>query len=332
MIFENTFVMDVPVISVIVPVYNSEMWLRRCVDSILSQTSVNMELLLVDDGSTDKSVMICDEYAAADSRVRVYHKENGGVSSARNVGLDNARGEWVTFIDSDDFMSPGILDSYLRKGAGDLVISEWKYQNTDNSLFFQEQNGDKVLFGNEIIEMIVNCGWQYWATCCNKLYRRSLIEKEYIRFNPAITIEEDLLFNWIYVLHTTCISTISDISFTYCGNASSSSQRLHPFSAYLVRLEILSVTLSGIQNLSLRRRVQSKFLFHDTHMLKSLYVGKLPSGVRRKTLGRIRKIFKSASVSHKYIKGGKNKLMYIVLSFFPAFPVDVVLEIFYGRR
>ena len=89
-------------ISVIVPVYNTEKYLNRCVDSVLSQTYTDFELLLVDDGSTDSSGTICDSYALQDERVRVFHQVNGGVSSARKLGLDNAQGEWVTLIDSDD--------------------------------------------------------------------------------------------------------------------------------------------------------------------------------------------------------------------------------------
>ena len=89
-------------ISIIVPVYNSEKALDRCINSILEQTFQNWELLLINDGSTDRSREICDEYAAKDQRIKVFHKTNGGVSSARNVGLDNAKGEWITFCDSDD--------------------------------------------------------------------------------------------------------------------------------------------------------------------------------------------------------------------------------------
>ena len=97
---------DRPKITVIIPVYNAESTLRRCLDSILAQTFTDFECLLINDGSKDRSGEICEEYANKDSRVRVFHKENGGVSSARNVGLDNARGEWITFCDSDDTVMP----------------------------------------------------------------------------------------------------------------------------------------------------------------------------------------------------------------------------------
>ena len=92
-----------PKISVIVPVYNVKEYLSRCVDSILAQTFSDFELLLIDDGSKDRSAQICGDYAIRDTRIRVFHKENGGVSSARNVGLDNAHGEYVIFSDSDDY-------------------------------------------------------------------------------------------------------------------------------------------------------------------------------------------------------------------------------------
>ena len=113
-------------ISVIVPVYNAGQSLPRCVDSILNQSFTNFELLLVDDGSTDGSGAICDAYAARDSRIRVFHKENGRVASARNAGLDKAVGDWVTFVDSDDY----VLDDYFpycMEENIDLCIQNWRY-------------------------------------------------------------------------------------------------------------------------------------------------------------------------------------------------------------
>ena len=97
---------DLPHISIIIPVYNTESYLARCVDSILSQSFIDFELLLIDDGSTDGSGVICDAFADQDGRVRVFHKENGGVGSARNLGIDNAQGEWLYFVDSDDELMP----------------------------------------------------------------------------------------------------------------------------------------------------------------------------------------------------------------------------------
>lgn len=109
-------------ISIIVPVYNTAKYLERCIDSIVAQTYADWELLLIDDGSTDDSAIICDEYAAKDERIRVFHKENGGVSSARNLGLDNAQGEWITFVDSDDYIEENFLKSFEGNLDADLVV------------------------------------------------------------------------------------------------------------------------------------------------------------------------------------------------------------------
>ena len=102
-------------VSVIVPVYKVEKYLPECIDSILAQTFTNFELILVDDGSPDNSGKICDDYATRDSRIRVFHKENGGVSSARNLGIDNARGEWIVFVDSDDWVVSDRFSAFLTR-------------------------------------------------------------------------------------------------------------------------------------------------------------------------------------------------------------------------
>lgn len=121
---------NTPLVSVIVPVYNAEKYLSRCVDSILSQTMTDFELLLIDDGSQDESGRICDEYAEENARVKVVHKTNGGVSSARNLGIDHAKGKYIIFIDSDDYwLSPNCLEtltSIMEKFGCDCVRCEYK--------------------------------------------------------------------------------------------------------------------------------------------------------------------------------------------------------------
>ena len=148
-----------PVLSVIVPIYNSKEHLPRCIESVLSQSFSDFELLLVDDGSTDGSGAICDAYSAKDDRVRVFHKANGGASSARNVGLENVKGQWLTFLDSDDWfeenyfqvpfdsdvdllyqnriLSDGSPDGYLSEQKQKAVIS-WLFWSITPTLIFSE--------------------------------------------------------------------------------------------------------------------------------------------------------------------------------------------------
>lgn len=128
--------MNNPKVSVIVPVYNVEKLLQRCIDSILAQTFTDFELLLIDDGSKDKSGEICDEYAAKDSRIRVFHKQNGGVSTARNIGIDKAQGEWIYFVDSDDIVLPSALGTFcsLIYSDSELVMAGFYTSDENNTV------------------------------------------------------------------------------------------------------------------------------------------------------------------------------------------------------
>lgn len=175
-----------PRISVIVPVYNSESSLYRCVDSILSQNFKNFELLLIDDGSTDRSGEICDEYAKKDFRVKVFHKENGGVSSARNVGLDNAKGEWITFVDSDDYIYNVAFDK-VQSYTTDLLIFNYKIES-----------GNKLIDAPKIAQYDINqmlekylC-FEIFRTPWAKFFRRDIIAE--LHFDTEILIGEDTLF------------------------------------------------------------------------------------------------------------------------------------------
>lgn len=139
-----------PLISVIVPVYNVETYLPQCIESLLNQKYQNLELLLIDDGSSDGSGAICDRYERLDKRVKAFHKENGGVSSARNLGLDHACGEWIAYVDSDDYVSPDYLqDLYTALQPGtDLVIERFRMFRDDGkkSLVDIDTGGIKYRF------------------------------------------------------------------------------------------------------------------------------------------------------------------------------------------
>ena len=183
-----------PKISVIVPVYNVEKYLSRCIDSILAQTFTDFELLLIDDGSKDKSGEICDEYAKKDNHVKVFHKENGGVSSARNLGLDNAQGEWITFVDSDDFVNSDWLSYYAKSFDVDLIVQGYQVIEADLSKSVvvgdcKRVNGD---LRYDVLcylakKSMLNSPW-------NKCYKYEIIQKNKLRFVEGISLSEDLIF------------------------------------------------------------------------------------------------------------------------------------------
>lgn len=185
--------MKEPKISVIVPVYNTEKWLRRCVNSILSQTFADFELLLVDDGSTDASGAICDEYTNQDSRVRVFHKPNGGVSSARNLGLDNARGEWITFCDADDWIDPDYYNIIMSTDFSfkpDIIITGFRLQHKDGKDIYKYHPwGDNKI--KNIQRLLISMG----GTCVwGKFFKNDLVQKHKIQFPEGIRYCEDFKF------------------------------------------------------------------------------------------------------------------------------------------
>lgn len=178
-------------ISVIVPIYNVEQYLPRCIDSILAQTYANFELLLINDGSIDNSGKICDEYAVKDSRVKVFHKENGGVSSARNLGLDNATGYWVSFIDADDYISNDFFKIPSEFNGADVIQKSHSIVNEDGSeVLNNEVKRERILNKfDTIARYYVNHRRnELW----NKIISRRIIDNR--RFDVEVAIGEDLLF------------------------------------------------------------------------------------------------------------------------------------------
>ena len=177
-------------ISVIIPVYNVEEYLCRCVDSVLDQTYRNTEILLVDDGSPDNCPAICDEYARQDARVRVLHQENKGLSGARNAGIDVAKGQWLAFVDSDDYLAPDFLERLLEaceRTGSDLSVCRWEYVRGEK--IPEHGTGEtRVYTGREMLANLYLPDGAYFVVAWNKLYRRELFEE--IRY-PLGRIHED---------------------------------------------------------------------------------------------------------------------------------------------
>ena len=194
-----------PTVSIIVPVYNAENTLSRCVDSILHQEYTDFELLLVDDGSLDSSGAICDRYASLDSRVHVIHKENSGVSDSRNMALDHARGTYLQFLDSDDWITPNATDLLVQTAEYyhcDMVISDFYRVIGERVSHKGDIEDDCVLTQEEFAtHMMENPADFYYGVLWNKLFRRDIVEKYHLRMNPDISWCEDFMFNLEYIRH-----------------------------------------------------------------------------------------------------------------------------------
>ena len=199
-------------ISVIIPVYNVERYVREAIESVLRQTYTNWELLLVDDGSTDNSGRVCDEYASAYDEVRVFHVENGGLSYARNVGLDHAVGEWILFLDGDDYLESDAL-SVLRRYSEDVDIVVCGIREfprmRDYRCVSDVRTYSKFADMSEQIAHLYDNGM---ISACTKLYRRESI---CVRFDESVRHTEDLLFSLEYLPRCRGIRLIPDVLFNY---------------------------------------------------------------------------------------------------------------------
>lgn len=181
----------VPVVSIVVPVYNAAAYLRDCVASILCQSFSNFELLLINDGSSDESGIICDELSKSDSRIKVFHKENGGATSARKFGVDNAKGKWIMFVDSDDTMPYGALDD-LRKhddGNTDIIAGTILYKSRQKLIW--TQTNKKKISREEYIHLLLN-RLSYYGPC-SKLIRKDLFFEFNWNEDERVFQNEDLL-------------------------------------------------------------------------------------------------------------------------------------------
>ena len=182
-------------ISVIVPVYNVEKYLRRCIDSIINQTYTNLEIILVDDGSPDNCGKICDEYADKDSRIKVIHQQNGGLSAARNAGLDIATGDYIGFVDSDDYIAPEMYEKlYEALVQSDADVSICNFQRVDeegNRLKTREKINNDIFTNYQALTELQGNKGLCFIIVCNKLFNKALFNE--VRFPLGKKCEDNYI-------------------------------------------------------------------------------------------------------------------------------------------
>ncbi|MGM9652768.1 MAG: glycosyltransferase family 2 protein [Eubacteriales bacterium] len=216
-----------PLLSVIVPVYNVEPYLRKCVDSILNQTYRNLEVILVDDGSPDNCGAICEEYAANDARVRVLHKPNGGLSDARNAGMDIITGEYLTFVDSDDWLQPELYRNAMQMCPFAISVFGCTFVNEDGEEISAKTPCTQTkpittLSDDSEIERLVHSSLLGYA--CNKIYCTALIHD--LRFGN-FPLREDLVFNLEAFSRAAQILLLDECGYCYLQRGNSTLHSLY---------------------------------------------------------------------------------------------------------
>ncbi len=217
--------------TIIIPVYNAEKYLRRCLDSIASQTIKDFEVIIVDDGSTDNSGQIANEFAVSDHRFRVIHQSNGGVSSARNTGLNRAAGKWICFLDADDEFPATALAAFHERyyeDAFDFYIGG--YVLLDEHGDFRYGVPERVQYKLSRIEsirlMYEPIHYQYLGYIAGKLFKRSIIEEFGIRFQQDVYFNEDRLFSTQYMCHCDLVCFFTEPVYRYFENSDSAMSML----------------------------------------------------------------------------------------------------------
>lgn len=230
-------------ISIIVPIYNTEKYLERCVTSLINQTYKNIEIILVDDGSPDASPALCDKFAKSDKRIKVIHKKNGGVSSARNTGLENAKGKYICFVDSDDCLSETYISSLYSayKTDTDLVVCGFTIIDDDKNTIIKTMETQNINFvisnANNFCKFILD---GFFDMPVNKLYKKSLIKS---RFDTNLPLGEDRTFNLEYFKSVKNIEFVNEHGYYYIFNSSSACHKKRK-NLY----EIITTSLYNLRN------------------------------------------------------------------------------------
>lgn len=273
-------------ISIIVPVYNTAKYLSECLDSILNQTYADIEVILVDDGSTDNSLEICQDYQKKDERVQVYHQENSGVSAARNFGLDCARGEYISFCDSDDKIAPElyqILYSTMQKYDVDRVVSGYTYLFDDGrTLYSKPRIQDGKYTSSDILKKTIDDGTLsgfLFSGVNNSLHKKKIIDEHNLRFDSNIKYNEDSLFSFQYMLHSRSIYSLqSKPTYFYRQHGTSATHKRTAGDRYvLLRKKLWDMDLEHMDidfGLQMKRRTVTEALW------LILDIAKCESGLR----------------------------------------------------
>lgn len=221
-----------PLFSIIVPVYNVEKYINKCVNSILEQTFTDFEIILVDDGSPDNCPAICDEYAKKDARVKVIHKKNGGLINARKSGLEIAGGEYIGFVDGDDWIEPDTYENFakmIKKYAPDIVLSDFYFDNgkelANSNQLFEQEFYDKSALKEKLYPKMLFSGIYYKfgvnPCCWSKVYKKELIEKNLPQVDGRIKMGEDAAFTYPCLLDAESAATVKKPSYHYIQNPQS---------------------------------------------------------------------------------------------------------------
>lgn len=324
--------MKSPEVSIIVPIYNSEMYLSRCIDSIISQTFNNFECILIDDGSTDTSPFICDRYSESDDRIVVIHQENSGLSVTRNRGMEIARAKYVCHVDSDDYIQKNmceILVDAANRSDADVVCCGY----TENNKVRPLCDEDFIFVNRDIIEIVHYLEMrQAFGVVWNKLYKKSILDTYSIRFPHGIKFGEDMIFNLQYFTHIKTAYISPDHIYNYLHDNKSS------LAKEKVTLAECDFRFRNITSLFAQVDINAKSLFYSELLAKDfkytlalllrLYSDKKRTKERQDVINNIKNFYKDNEAKNNF-GSVLTKGIYKMLLYAPARLFDIIFSIFF---
>lgn len=328
-------------ITIIVPVYNCEKFVDKCIESVLSQTFKEWELIMVDDGSLDNAGTICDKYAASDSHIRVIHQENGGPGKARNNGINHCNTRWFTFLDADDVVESDYLENYhVEQLTSDTQLSIQGFKRVDmqgNTLDEVYEFKTAIYRGkDEIVRSFIDNGVFMYGQSCGKLYNKVLVDKYNITLSTELRLSEDHLFYLQYLLHVSEIHTYCGTKYCYqmADAELSLTHRIIPWKETLKRFQAIYKATED---------VVKKYAVTDQRLLRTIYYFSITGGISL-TLNSLYKTEKDTKVRHEVLSvlkmdlkkcsnryhanSKKGKMLKYILLYLPVFVQDVFLKKF----
>jgi glycosyltransferase involved in cell wall biosynthesis len=316
-----------PVISIIVPVFNSAGHLADCIKRILSQTFTAFECILVDDGSTDESLNICQNYSKLDNRIKILHQNNAGVSSARNTGLNNCTGEYIGFVDSDDTVFPEMYQTLYKNITvknHDVICCGFKHKENEYSAAADFERQSRA----ETVYFLENAG--LFGTVWNKLYKREIIEKNNIRFSEGYSFGEDFLFNLTFFSFASSVLCISDVLYEYNINERSVSKNRPGFAQSLYRFKKVNkqiLQLTETAGKRFRGRILALDFTYTVFLIRNIYV--LHNQYRRiSLLSEIKSFYKTNAAFYSF-RSFRYRFFYFVFIYMPLIVFDTLAFLFF---
>lgn len=310
-------------ITIIVPIYKVENYINKCVDSILAQTHQNLEIILVDDGSPDRCPKICDDYCRRDKRVRCIHKKNGGLSDARNAGLDVATGDYIMFVDGDDYIVSNMIEkmhSALVEADADISICNFCYVDPDGKYDYAEENKnlpvrDEVIQAGDVLKIKLkeDKSW-YWVIACCKLYKKSIFDG--LRFIVGKLHEDEFLLHEVF-LNAGKVACLSDKFYFYQQRKDSimgnrvNCRRLDSVEALLTRCDAL-MAVSGFEQAAVFSLLAAASAFHGYYCSSHAHLDKMHKTRNKELQKEFRVMFRKMIhrrlplSGHDFIKIGVN--------------------------